>query len=226
MHNFIKKTLVIIAAAGLCASCGKSVKIKGVDKSYSTNTISVKACIPQIDGLASRELQEKLNKEYMTVCTDMLNDFSKSAKETNEQSFFEISTTEHYNRSGFLSVVTQVESSAKRSRKNSFRITKNIDTNSCVEVSFSELFADDSYIDMLNEYLEQEITQHSERYTDLWEKPKISEGQRFYINEDNLVIFYPPYELSYYERGFVEISVPLSDISGYLKPEYRNMFIN
>ena len=46
-------------------------------------------------------------------------------------------------------------------------------------------------------------------------------SEQFYLNGKNIVIVYPPYELSYYERGFVEIPLDLESMSGYLKPEYR-----
>ncbi len=225
MYNIIRK-IFMCSLILLCASCGNDgIAVDSVDKSYTTDTITVNACVPQLKGLASSDLEEKVNNEYMTVCTRLLNEFSDEAKKTKEESVFNVETTQHYNRNGFLSIVTQIDSTARKTKKNRFRITKNIDTKNCVEVELSALFADDSYIDVLNGYLEKKITESSESYTDLWEKPKITENQRYYINDMDLVIFYPPYELSYYERGFVEIPVKLSDISGYLKPEYREQFL-
>lgn len=220
MHNFIK----FFAAAPiifLLASCGTSISVKYADKSYSTDTITAAAKIPQLDGLRSTELQNTINDEYMSICTDMLNKFSESAKSTNEQSAFEIQNTEYYNKNNFLSIVTQIDYYAKKTNKSSVRIAKNIDVKNGIELKLSNLFADDSYIDMLNERLDAEISHNSEKYADLWEKPKVSQNQRFYITAQNLVLFYPPYELSYYERGFVEIPVKLSEMSGYLKQEYR-----
>ena len=59
-------------------------------------------------------------------------------------------------------------------------------------------------------------------YADIWEQPVIGEEQNecFYLTDDGLVIYYPPYELSYYARGFVEFVIPYSELYGYLKPEY------
>ena len=51
----------------------------------------------------------------------------------------------------------------------------------------------------------------------------LSENQDFYITPENLVVYYLPYKLSHYERGFVEIPLSLSDMSGYLKEEYRHL---
>ena len=73
---------------------------------------------------------------------------------------------------------------------------------------------------MLNSRLEK-MSRQAE-YSDLWEKPIITDAQNeyFYFNDKGIVIFYPPYELSYYARGFVEFVIPYEDLYGYLKPEY------
>ena len=226
MYNIIKNikiTALVVLLCTLAGCSGKGVKLELIDKSYSTDTIFADAKIPQLSGLSSESLEQAVNDEYLKTVTGLLNEFSESAKETGDKSNFSVETTIHYNRGGFFSAVTQVDSCTRSAHKNSYRITKNIDTKECIELKLSDLFADDAYIDMLNSRIDEEIKINSDKYTDLWEKPSISQNQRFYINEKNLVLFYPPYELSYYERGFVEIPLSLSDMSGYLKPEYRGL---
>lgn len=226
MYNIMKRFKIIPALLILCAVAGCSgggVKLETVDKSYSTDTIYADVKIPQLSGLSSESLQKSVNEEYTKTISELLNNFSEDAKKTGDKSTFTVDTTMHYNRGGFFSAVTQVDSCTRSAHKNSYRITKNIDTQQCIELKLSDLFADDAYIDMLNSRIEEEIKLNSDKYTDLWEKPSISQNQRFYINDKNLVLFYPPYELSYYERGFVEIPLPIADMSGYLKPEYRKL---
>ena len=65
----------------------------------------------------------------------------------------------------------------------------------------------------------------SEEYKDLWAKPEIKQEHQtdFYIQDDDLVIFFQPYDLSYYARGFVEFRLDLEDLSGYMKEEYRRL---
>ena len=219
----IRHLIIITAAAAILTACGGDIKLSSIDKSYSTDTISVNAKIPQISGLGSKNLQASINEEYLSTVSDLLNNFSKTAKSTSEQSTFDIKTTQHYNKNGFYSSVVQIDYCSKHAQQNSFRITKNIDTKRCVELTLSDLFSDDSYIDMLNERINAEVEQDPDKYSDLWEKPRLVHNQQFYINEKNLIVFYPPYELSYYERGFVEIPLKLEDMSGYLKPEYRQL---
>ena len=222
MHNFIKIGGAACILILLCG-CGNTVKINTVDKSYSTDTIAANIKIPQLKGLASRDLEEAVNDEFNSVTTELLNKFSDSAKQTGEQSVFNMETTEKFNKNGLLSMVTDYEYFARKAHKNRFRIAKNIDTDACIELSLSDLFDGDSYIDALNKLLLDAISKNAEKYADIWAKPKISQNQGFYIDGENLVIFYPPYELSYYERGFVEIPIPLEEILTYLKPQYREI---
>ena len=223
MHNFIKLGVAAVLITLLCG-CGNGVKIETVDKSYSSDTQAANVKIPQLKGLASSDLETAINDEFMTVTAELLEKFRDSAKKTGEQSLFDMSTTEHFNRNGLLSMVTDYEYFARKTHKNRFRITKNIDTEKCVPLSLSDLFDGDDYIDALNKLLSDAVSASPEKYADIWAKPKISQNQGFYIDGENLVIFYPPYELSYYERGFVEIPLPLEESLTYLKPEYREIF--
>ena len=50
--------------------------------------------------------------------------------------------------------------------------------------------------------------------------PYLQENQDFYIKDGNLVLYYHPYDLSSYARGFVEFSIPLKKLAGQLKDEY------
>lgn len=225
MYNIVKK-LPVLALLLLVTACGRGVQMESIDKSYSTETVEVDAKIPQLSGLSSESLEASVNSEYEKTVMSLLGDFKKQAEKTGDKSTFTVTTTEHYNKEGFFSAVTQVDLCAKTAHKNSYRITKNIDTQKCAEVGLSDLFDGDGYIDMINARLEAAVKENSDRYAGLWEKPRLSENQDFYITENNLVVYYSPYKLSYYERGFVEIPLSLSDMSGYLKEEYRHLAKN
>ena len=223
MHNFIKISLAAVCAL-LLSACGNGVKIDTIDNSYSSDTVTANIKIPQIKGLSSRDFENSINDEFSSVTEGLLKKWKPLAAETGEQSLFDMSTTAHFNRNGLLSLVTDYEYFARKAHKNSFRIAKNIDTSACCELSLSDLFDGDSYIDALNAMLTDAARAAPEKYADLWAKPKILQNQGFYIDGESLVLFYPPYELSYYERGFVEIPVPLEELLTYMKPQYREIF--
>lgn len=224
MHNIIKP-LPLILSFLLLTGCSGGVKIDIINKSYSSESVCVNAKIPQINGLSSTDLQNAVNEEYITVTNDLLEKFEDEAKTTGNMSEFNMETNVHYNKNGLFSVVTKYDYFARKNHKNTFRITKNIDTKNCVELNFSDLFADDGYIDGINNLLEETVSKSPDKYRDLWARPKITQNQQFFITEDSLVLFYPPYELSYYEQGFVEFYLPLDSVSTYLKSEYRDILL-
>ena len=223
MHNFIKICLVSTFAF-LLSACGNGIKIDTIDNSYSSDTVTANIKIPQLRGLLSRDLEDKINEEFSSSTNALLEKWEKSAKETGEQSLFDMNTDVKFNKNGFLSMVTDYEYFARKAHKNKFRIAKNIDNSKGLELSLSDLFDGETYIDALNTMLKDAVLASPDKYGDIWAKPKISQNQGFYIDGENLVIFYPPYELSYYERGFVEIPLPIEDILTYMKPEYREIF--
>ena len=224
MHNFIKFGFVPVLFALLCG-CGKDVKITTIDKSYESESRIANVKVPQISGLSSSDLESAVNDEFMSVTAELLDKFSESAKKIGEQSRFDMQTVEHYNKNGILSMVTDYEYFARKADKSRFRIAKNIDTKKCIELSLSELFDDDGYIDAVNKLLSDSVAAAPEKYKDLWAKPKIMQNQGFYTDGETLVLFYPPYELSYYERGYVEIPVPIEELLTYMHPEYREAFV-
>jgi len=52
------------------------------------------------------------------------------------------------------------------------------------------------------------------------EKPEELLEYSFYFKDGNLMIFYPPYHLSSYARGFVFFEIPLTELTELLKEEY------
>ncbi|MBQ6906813.1 MAG: DUF3298 and DUF4163 domain-containing protein [Clostridia bacterium] len=223
MHNFIKICLAF-AVAFLLSACGNGIKIDTVDNSYSSDTVTANIKIPKLSGLSSRDLENKINEEFSASTDALLEKWEKSAKETGEQSLFDMTTAVPFNKNGFLSMVTDYEYFARKAHKNRFRIAKNIDNSLGLELSLSDLFDGDTYIDALNAMLNDAVSASPEKYGDIWARPKISQNQGFYIDGENFVIFYPPYELSYYERGFVEIPLPIEELLTYMKPMYREIF--
>lgn len=224
MYNFIKKLPIFLAVA-LLVSCSDTVSVTNIDKSYKTETVTVDAKIPQISGLANESFANEINKEYEKAITGILEKFKKQASKTGDKSEFSVTTTQYKNDGRFFSAVTQVDYCAQSSHKTSVRITKNIDAIRCVTVTLSDLFEGEEYIDMINARLESTVKENSGKYAGLWEMPRLLDNQDFYITDKELVLYYQPYKLSYYERGFVEIPLSLSDMSGYLKKEYQHLAI-
>jgi len=224
LHNSVKISSALLILLILFGCSGRH-KVDYIDKSYSTDTVSVSLRIPQIAGLADKGFESEINANLEESCMEFLNKFKNSAEDTCIPSVF-TSESATCDKNGFLSVITQIDYYTQKPHNNSFRLVKNINTNSCKEVGLSQLFADSSYIDFLNNYLSNTVSANPETYSDLWAKPVLMQNQQYYIKDDCLILYYPPYELSYYARGFVEFSVPLAELSGYFNDEYRAIFVN
>ena len=129
-----------------------------------------------------------------------------------------------FNKNGLYSMISESFEYTEGTYGVSQRRVLNVDVNSSKLLLLKDIFSDEAYIDMLNSKLKK-ISKEA-MYSDLWEMPVIGEEQNeyFYFDDKGLVIFYPPYELSYYARGFVEFIIPYSELYGYLKPEYSVLY--
>ena len=61
MYNFVKK-LPLFALVLLLSACGGKVEVGNVDKSYTTETVTVDAKIPKLSGLSDENLQDAINR--------------------------------------------------------------------------------------------------------------------------------------------------------------------
>ena len=222
MHNFIKLLLFpAILTLFLCGCSGQGA-VEFIDKSYKTERITVDLQIPQLTSLKDKDLQEQVNEDIYQTCMDFLGKFKSASEDISSPSVF-IAETKKFEKGTLLSLVTQIDYYTQKPHNNSFRITKTVDTRTSTQLRLKDLFEGDGYIDRINATLEDITLKNPDSYKGLWAKPQLGENQGFYITDQALVVYFPPYELSYYSRGFVEFSIPLSDLSGYMTEEYRQM---
>lgn len=229
MHNFIKRILPIIMLSVILHGCSfGSVSVKKNITEYETDNEIVYVETPIVEGLSDKTFQEQLNTQYSGLITSMLDEYLEESKKTvgerDGKSNFEIKHEVMYNKDSLLSIVGNCYKYTDGFNGTNTRIVKNINTITNSEILLSDIFADDEYTQMLNTKLEK--LSEDAKYSDLWERPKITDTQNhfFYFSNEGLVIFYPPYELSYYARGFVEFTISYSDLYGYLKPEYSFLY--
>ncbi|EHI97314.1 hypothetical protein CDLVIII_0585 [Clostridium sp. DL-VIII] len=78
-------------------------------------------------------------------------------------------------------------------------------------LSLKELFTEGyNYKDTINKEIKTEINKHPDNYFDSGDSFKgISDNQSFYIEGDNLIIYYQLYDLAPYVFGFPEFKIPL-----------------
>ncbi len=208
-----------------------SVRLERTEKSYETDFSSVKAELIQLTGMKDTELEDELNEQISDELESEMIEFDSLAQENSRnvrmgnKSLFEVSWEEKYNKNDFLSIVKEKYIYTGGAHGSTVWIPKNIDLAAQKEIELKDLFTDSGYITTLNRLINEEISKNSAEYADLWAKPEIKDSHQtdFYIQDGYLVIFFQPYDLSYYARGFVEFRLGLNELSGYMKEEYRRL---
>jgi len=78
-------------------------------------------------------------------------------------------------------------------------------------ITLKELFVQGyTYADIINKKIKEDISKNPENYFDLGNEFKgISENQSFYIEGNNLVIYYQLYDIAPYVFGIPEFKIPL-----------------
>ncbi len=229
MYNLIKKIiLLILCALTLCSCSSNKVKLQIENSNYETENEIIYIEVPEFKGLGKKEFNDEISGNYENYSKDLLNSFIKDSEEQAEnragKSKLEVKQEEKYNKNGLYSLISEIYEYTEGAYGVSRRRILNVDIVNSKVLLLEDLFNDDKYIDMLNSKL-WKLSEDS-MYSDLWEKPVINTEQNeyFYFDNKGLVIFYPPYELSYYARGFVEFTIPYSELYGYLKPEYSVLY--
>lgn len=230
MYHTLKKIVCVLTLALTVSGCssGQPARISIESSQYETDTASVYTERPVFSFMADKTFQDYLNDEYEKDVTGKTVEFDTSDDgkplEGGNKRVLEIKQRTEYNRGSLISIVSEVYIYTGGAHGQSVRSAKTADVRTGGVLKLSDLFADDGYEDELNRLIMEDVENHPEEYSELWEKPVIKDSSQtdFYLCENGLVIFYQPYDLSYYARGFVDFTIDTETISGFLKEEYRS----
>ena len=231
----MKKRMVAAAAALLFLSgCGiggghsASISKEEQETDYST----VYAEIIEFGGFKNKEYESELNEQLEGDVRNTINEFDKLAQDAVEdlpagvKSALNITQKVKRDSGDVISLLTEnyiyLGGAHGTTAWDTYTIYLGDDNPHRLELK--ELFVDESqYIDEINQRIDRLVEDNPEQYSELWAQPHITEAEsgRFYLTDNDLVIWFPPYELSYYARGFVEFPIPLSELNGLLKEEFR-----
>ncbi len=216
----MKKIFIACFMLFLLSACASdAVKTEIKRKEYEEEGYTALIEIPELDG--SSEFIKKFNDDYISFADNTLMNFKKEAElSQNPKDTLEFYQIVKVNKSGFLSIIGECEAYTGGVHGVLSRVVKNLDVKNEKELLLEDFFVDGEYKNRINSYIEALMEEKPTEFAELWKKPEIKEKQEFYISDKGIVIFYPPYELSYYSKGFVEIEIPHDELRGYLKPEY------
>lgn len=222
--------LLFILTIVLCACSPKqAADIKISSREYETDKSAAYAETVQFSGFRNAEFEKMINESIIKDINGALVSFDTMVSESDgnirmgNRCMLELKQLVKNNDRDFISVIEEHYVYTGGAHGSTAWYPRNIDTSACKTVLLSDLFKDDSYKGELNRQIDIILESNKETYSDLWVHPKITSEENFYISDGKLVIFYPPYDLSYYARGFVEFPIKLDDIEGYLKDEYKRL---
>ena len=223
------RTLAMAAAIIMMCSCsGNNISTEIEKNEYQTDYSIINTELLKINYPEDSAFSETLNSSAKENQQIRIQGFETDAKDSMdmrpEGAKAELKTTQNikYAKNNFLSAVEEEYSYLGGAHGMTVWNAKNIDFTKKKQIYLCDLFADQNYENVLNNMIDNLLETNKEEYSELWEHPRIQEEHQynFYITDTDLVIYFQPYELSYYAKGFVEFPLRLSELKGYLSEEY------
>ncbi|MGL5087523.1 MAG: DUF3298 and DUF4163 domain-containing protein [Clostridium sp.] len=184
-------------------------------------TIDVK--IPQFNGLNNKEGEKVINRKILDFTNMWISDVKQIANEyygapNNLYPTFPYELVSSYtlkSENKILSFYVDYYQFTGGAHGVTNRVAYNIDIISGKEILLGDLFKDKSnYENLINKEIEKEIEKNSDNYflgKDGFNG--IKKNQRYYIDGQNLVVYFCEYEIAPYATGMPEFKIPL-DIFG------------
>lgn len=231
------KRWMVFAVSVMLFICGCSrnggYTVKTLTDEAETDYSTVYAQTFEFGGLENKEYQSELNEELLGDTQNAINEFDKTAMEAAEtlpegvKSTLNITQKVTLNKNGIISFITENYTYLGGAHGMTVWIpyTINAREENPHRLELRELFkTDEDYIDTINRLIDELVEADPEKYSGLWAEPHINaedNQEQFYLTDEDLVIFFPPYDLSYYAKGFIEFPIHRTELKGLLKEEYR-----
>lgn len=193
--------------------------------------LTVHITVPEIEG--DIESYQKINDIFQTLQDSYIESCAKMAEEVSEYARDEFFYTHSldmgysvmYNKNSILCILVEVYEYLGGAHGSPYRITYVFDIASGEQLMLEDLITLDEseFFTYAAAAFEDLIGQNPEEYwEDAIDTVYNTEGYQFlyYLTEEGLVLYYYPYELSNYARGFVEVLIPFDgheELFGFLE---------
>lgn len=217
----MKKAFIILLAF-ILAGCTSSLRCKNKIIEDNSTEYSLYIEEPLISGYDDKEFLDSINSDFSSRTSSFSEDFKKRIPQQAEKCELSCITDTTFISDDFISLVTEKNVYTGGAHGNLWKISDNIDFKYKKRLTLSDLFMDEKYIEFINVMIEEIIKENPEEHSDLWQKPVLTPRSQndFYIKDGKIIIFYQPYDLSYYAKGIIEFTIPIESLRGYIKPEY------
>jgi hypothetical protein len=203
-----------------------SVKIKTKEIKSNSEIINVDLKVPVLSGMKNKELQKRLNSKFLSEELDFKNQIEKSAEEFQKYAKehniperpFEayVSYKVTYNKNNLLSISFYYYKFTGGAHGGTKVISYNIDLKGGKTLALSDLFQSGTeYTEKINAEVGRQMKSSGNLYFQNAFK-SISDNQPFYVEDENIVVYFQEYEIAPYAAGIPEFKIPLAMFSNEL----------
>jgi hypothetical protein len=195
-----------------------------------TDKIVTNLNVPVLKNLSSEAVQEQVNALWENEALKFKQEIAQLASEdttidtVEPKDPYEATSTYKLGilKPEFISLYVDYYSYTRGAHGSTDRVAYNIDLLTGKQIALSELFVQDfDYKIFINDIIKAEIQADQGSYfeNDAQAFKEITADQQYYINENNLVIYFDLYEIAPYATGIPEFAIPLADLQGKLTVE-------
>ena len=183
----------------------------------------------------NKDISKNINDEITNSIMKFFNDSQKQAKEYNdalpevENKFVaNVDFDVKKNSDNILSILIKYYKYAGGAHGYYENVAYNIDIRNGKFLTLDDLFKEDiDYKNVINEEIRiqiEELIKSDEQNKGVYEFKSIEDKQKFYIQDDNLVVYFDLYDIAPYAAGIPEFMINVNKIDHILKSEYEEVF--
>ena len=172
---------------------------------------------PQVEGLPDENVQRKINEDLETYFTEARANITKEDFITVQDDY-----TAQLKKNLLMITMTGYDYTGG-AHGMPLRVDYLIDTTNGNFYELKDLFKKDSdYKTKINEIIQAAIDDNMAAGGGMYVEDAfkgISDAQNFYLDGDNLVIFFYPYDIAPYAAGFPEFKIPFADLTEFINTD-------
>lgn len=215
-------SMIIFSQTALAAS---SLRVYRVEDGLSEPGLQYTTCYPRITGIKDAEAQNRVNirlKETAETSAQAARLAARQLTGTGAAVLGSFDYEVKRNENGLLSLLMK-DSCQVNGNKGMTRATAmTIETVTGREMKLGDFFLSNvNYQAALDDAVRAQLKSRGLEKKLLQPFKTVGDSRQFYLTKDSLVLFFQQYEYFPYDNGMVEFTVPLSTLSGSLRPEFR-----
>ncbi|MEG0773462.1 DUF3298 and DUF4163 domain-containing protein [Clostridium sp.] len=230
VYGINQSSCIFVTSEDVIKTMKNNANITSNITEYKNDYISVKVDIPVISGLGNDEVQKSINDKIQSTILSIRDSIEKMAKEDaemNKKSGYDVrqyvvtsNYMETYKDNNILSLTLIIYQYTGGAHGSTTQLTYNFDLNTGKVGVLKDFFDNnENYRDIILKQIRKEIETEPENYFPETIKNfnGIPYDQSFYLDHDNLVVYFSEYEIAPYAAGIPQFKIPYSVFQNGLK---------